>query len=283
MPESQYVGAPHARGFTSWHAGSPENLDDFFSWLRVDDDAVTTETVYATTAQVSAATSWWASATDPKFLQVSLNSPHGPYHFPPPEQLGGFISNASNQNRRKYESEIRSADWALGQLLTAVGPETIVALCGDNGTPGNALAPGQVSGKVKSTCYEGGVRVPLAIRSGYTPGSSDRLVHLVDVPATLLTMAGLQVPATWDGRSLVGPARATCLSEAELGDGGDHAHVRAAISKTHKLMRTTPDGGPDGPELLFDLVNDPTEEVPLDLDDPANAAALAQLRAVLYG
>ena len=276
---SEFIGAPQVRGFNDWLAGSPENLDDFFDWLRVDNEAETQETVYATAAQVDAALGWWASAGDsiPRFMQVSLNSPHGPYHFPPADELGGFVSAAATQNRKKYESEIRSADWAFGQLLAAVGPSTVVCVVGDNGTPVNARAPGQDPSHLKATCYEGGIRVPMAIRSGYPAGATDRLVHVVDIPATLLTLAGCAVPGGWDGMSLTGPARTTCLSEAQLGLSGNNAWVRAAMTKRYKLLRTN-----DEPEEFYDLLLDPNELTKLPLTDAAHAATLATLRGVLY-
>lgn len=274
--EMQYLGAPQARGFDHWRAGAPENLDDFNWWQRVDDDAVTTETRYATAEQLASALAWWNATSSPKFLQVSLSAPHGPYHFPPADELGGFVSAAISANRRKYESEIRSADWAFGQLLEAISPSTIVCAVGDNGTPANTPAPGQNSAHLKSTCYEGGIRVPMAIKSGYPAGTTDRLVHVVDIPATLLTLAGVAVPLDWDGQSLTGPARTTCLAEAQLGDGGGNEIVRAAMTKRYKLIHNQ-----GLAEELYDLQLDPNETTKLSLTDPKYADVLALLRGVL--
>jgi arylsulfatase A-like enzyme len=281
-PLNQYIGAPKARGFDRWIAGTPENLDDFFSWPRVDENGgscLTTETEYATSAQLSAAQAWWEVTPGARFLEVCFSAPHGPYHFPPPEQLGGFESTSQSVLRQKYECEIRSVDWAFGNLLATVGQDTIVVVVGDNGTPGNVKAPGQNPNRLKSTCYEGGIRVPLAIRHpSYPAGSTDRLVHIVDIPATLLWAAGIPKPTDWDGISLSMAPRTTCLSEAELGDGGNHDHVRAAMTRTHKLLRTN-----EAPEELYDLIADPAELAPLNLNDPKNSAIIYELREVLYG
>ena len=279
-----YDGAPFARGFSSWLAGTPDNVDDFYAWPRVDQIGdqpieLTNETTYATAAHVVAAADWWESHEgNPRFMQVSLNAPHGPYHFPPADELGGFVSTASSLNRRMYESEIRSADWAINELVTTVGPDTVVVVVGDNGTPNNARAPGQQANKVKATCYEGGVRVPLAIRSpSYQAGMSDRLCHIVDIPATLMVAAGLAVPPDWDGRSLTLTARPTALSEAQDGASGGGHLVRAAMTGRYKLLRTD-----DDPEEFYDLQLDPSElsPVPPQQQDPS---ILAALRGILYG
>lgn len=277
-PSTLYIDAPNARGFNHWIAGTPENIDDFNSWPRVDDETQSTSTEYVTQAQVTAALGWWAATSSPKFMQVSLTAPHGPYNFPPADELGGFTSGATTLNRRKYESEIRSADWAFGQLLAAVDSNTVVVVVGDNGTPDNVPAPGQDPNRLKSTCYEGGIRVPLAIRSGYPAGTTDRLVHIVDIPATILTLAGCAVPSDWDGETLTGPARSTCLAEAQLGLGGSSAIVRAAMTKRYKLIHNEGQA-----EELYDLQVDPTELTKLSLTDPKNAAILATLRSVLSG
>jgi arylsulfatase A-like enzyme len=278
--DTAYIGAPQARGFDRWLAGTPENVDDFSNWPRVDDETLTQSTEYVTAAQVAAALDWIASTAGPKFIQVSLTAPHGPYNFPPADELGGFTSSATSLNRQKYECEIRSADWAFGQLLAALPAGTIVAVVGDNGTPENARAPGQQIGKLKATCYEGGIRVPLAIKSQYPAGTTDRLVHIADIPATLLALAGVSVPNDWDGKSLIGPPRASCLSEATLGLSDNFDLVRAAmiVSPHHyKLLRKN-----DDPEELYNLDSDPGELTKLSLTDPANAAVLATLRAILY-
>jgi arylsulfatase A len=281
---SLYVGAPQARGFQSWVAGTPDNIDDFYSWPRVDDEgagvALTTETQYATAAQLAAAQGWWETAdSSPRFMQVSFSAPHGPYNFPPTNELNGFVSTAHALNRQKYESEIRSVDWAFGELLATVGSDAVVVCVGDNGTPNNARAPGQQANKVKATCYEGGIRVPLAVRSPkYPSGTSDRLCHIVDIPATLLVAAGITVPSGWDGRSLTLSARTTALSEAQDGASGGGHLVRAAMTSQYKLLRTDSD-----PEELYNLLTDPTEVAPLSLTAPANASILATLREVLDG
>ena len=269
----QYLGAPEVRGFGWWLAGTPSNVDNYWNWLRVDDDVTSQETNYLTIEQVESAIAWWSATSGPKFMQVSLNAPHGPYHFPPSELLGGFTSSAITQNRQKYECQIRSADWAFSEILSAIGSDTVVIVVGDNGTPQNTPGTSQAGLSLKGTCYEGGIRVPLAIRSQFGGGVSDRLVHVVDIPGSILSVAGIQRPQSWDASTLYGPARTACLSEA-MNDG---VLWRAAMTKRYKLLRRD-----SAPEELYDLQVDPTEQNKLDLNDPLYASTLQTLRGVLY-
>lgn len=268
-----YLGAPESRGFDWWLAGTPDNPESYTNWTRVDGDEITQETAYLTTEQVATATAWWGATSGPKFMQVSMSAPHGPYHFPPSDLLGGFVSTAVTQNRKKYESMVRSADWAFGQILAAVGPDTVVVATADNGSPPNAH-PDLPHHDWKGTTYEGGIRVPLAIRSQFGGGTSDRLVHLVDLPGSILSLVGADIPADWDSSSLYTPARETCISEAFANSTGEL--WSAAMTKRYKLVRPHV-----GPEELYDLNLDQYEQLPLDKDDPFYASTLATLRAAL--
>jgi len=276
-----YLGAPQMRGYQDVRAMAATNLRNWVPpWERVDDFLISADPVYATISQTQAAIDWWALAAAPRFLEVSLSAPHPPPHVPPPELLGGYEPDPSLPPARKqYEKQVRSADWALGQILSVVGSETVVVLCSDNGAP--FPPPGAPPGHGKATCYEFGVRVPLSIRSHFAPGPTNRLVHLVDVPATILALAGLPVPIGWDGKSLLGAERQSCLSEAVMDQDGHEVWDRAAMTKTHKLRQVNDVGDPDGAEELYDLVADPNELAPLDVMDPAYASILATLRAVL--
>lgn len=78
----------------------------------------------------------------------------------------------------------------------------------------------------KRSAYEGGIASPLiawwpeGIRTG--GAVSDELVHLTDLPATLLDLAGVEYPVAWQGRSL---APAAGLSLAPLWrDGKREGH-----------------------------------------------------------
>jgi len=68
----------------------------------------------------------------------------------------------------------------------------------------------------KGSYFEGGLRVPMVISGGYLTDSyrntkDDRLAHLVDIPATMIDLAGLAIPENFDGISLLGSGKRDVL------------------------------------------------------------------------
>ncbi|MBN1491979.1 MAG: sulfatase [Phycisphaerae bacterium] len=105
-----------------------------------------------------------------------------------------------------YYFEIEWFDRHLGQMITLLEEageleNTIIAVTSDNGMP---------FPRAKSTLYDHGVRMPLAICWGrqVKPGRVvDDLVSLTDLAPTFLEAAGLPVPAEMTGRSLLSVLR----------------------------------------------------------------------------
>ena len=273
-----FLGAPQARGYGDWVAGAPTNLGSWTApWERVDGMTISSEPRYATIAQTEAAIAWWAATSSPKMMEVALSEPHPPMTKPPLELLDGYEPDPTlPPGRKNYEYKIRAADHALGQILAAVSPETIFILTSDNGAA--ILPPPAPAGHGKGTTYEYGVRVPLSIRSWFPTGPSNRLVHVADIAPTILSLAGIDAPDIWDGKTLLGPEREFCLSEALMNDSGANVWDRAAISKTHKLRRVN-----DGPEEFYRLTTDPIELSALDVASVAgeDLDELIELRGVL--
>ena len=97
---------------------------------------------------------------------------------------------------------------ALAELEAAgLAEDTIVFYFADNG----GVLP-----RSKRFLYHNGTHVPLIIRfpekwRHLAPAASgtalDELVSLLDLPPTLMSLAGLPVPAQFEGRALTGPAR----------------------------------------------------------------------------
>ncbi len=137
----------------------------------------------------------------------------------------------------------------------------------------------------KSLFYQGSVNVPMILlgRPCDTEigigAEDDRLVTLADVMPTLLSLAGLEVPDTTDGRPMIGPdPRPMVYGEFGTNDGA----TRMVRDARFKLIYY-----PVGNVLqLFDLDADPTESRDL-ATAPEHAETLAQLTdlliAELYG
>jgi arylsulfatase A-like enzyme len=166
-----------------------------------------------------------------------------------------------------YYKAVSYLDELTGRVLKALEKQglahnTIVVFLGDNGLMTGSRG---VNGKVVP--WEESVRVPLII---YAPkfaamkGSSDVPVSSLDLPATMLLMAGIALPKNWVGRDL-GPVLA----------GNKNHGINYAISEwtdtesqfrhyTHRLIRTPQYklirwDKPDKPDELYDLISDPHE------------------------
>jgi len=102
-----------------------------------------------------------------------------------------------------YLGEVQAFDKGVEYLveeLKRLGEyeNTIIVLTGDNGIPGFSRG--------KCNLYDFGVHAPLIIRWGdirYTNRKLDDFVSLIDLAPTFLEAAGITVPVTMDGKSLV--------------------------------------------------------------------------------
>lgn len=315
-PGAFWVGAPKVRGYENWTAGAPQNIGNTFglgsagtynSWCRQDNLVNSVSTTYATIAQVQQAAARWYAMPKPRYLHVCISAPHAPFHTPPAELLEGYAYtpdppgvHAINDNER-YQQMIRSADWALGQLLSMQGvADALVIVCSDNGKPDGAAASTDDPNRLKGTAYDLGARVPLAIRgpsSMVQPGTDSRLVHLVDLPGTILKRVGLAIPSGWDSVDILANAgtaalRTSALIEATDTDGhkdqGAVGFGTGVVSSGYKLVRhALLAGGGANPggiaaDELYNLTTDPGELTPLALGG-GNAAITAELRAVIDG
>ncbi|MBZ0304163.1 MAG: sulfatase [Anaerolineae bacterium] len=170
-----------------------------------------------------------------------------------------------------YDIGIRYADDWIGRLLGALEQagildETILIVSADHGeNQGELNVWGDHQTADTITC-----RVPLIVRwPGLTDtGSVDRALHYhYDWAATLLELAGGQVPANWDGQPFTEAFRARKDSgrpyvvtsqgawAVQRGVRFDHdGHAYLALRTYHdghKMM---------DPLMLFDLTNDPHEQ-----------------------
>jgi arylsulfatase A-like enzyme len=100
----------------------------------------------------------------PLFLYVAFNAPHAPVQAP--DDLIAKYAHIADPRRRVYWAAVDSMDRAIGRILDAlerekVGQDTIVLFYSDNGGSGRNNQPLRDG---KMSAYEGGIRVPAAIR-----------------------------------------------------------------------------------------------------------------------
>ena len=174
-------------------------VPDYFAWTKITNNVSQSITTYATTETINDAITWiGAQGTSPWFAWVALNAPHTPFHQPPLELHSYDAAPATNRNY--YEAMCEAMDTEVGRLLATVDlAETTVIFIGDNGTPSNVIQAPFTSAHSKGTLYDGGTHVPLII-AGKGVIAPDRTssvpVHCVDLYATILELAGIDIAAT---------------------------------------------------------------------------------------
>ncbi|MFB3787258.1 MAG: sulfatase-like hydrolase/transferase [bacterium] len=159
-----------------------------------------------------------------------------PYHPDTPE---------IRQNWAQYYDQVEEMDQEVGKILDqlekdGLAEDTIVFYYADNGG---------VLCRSKRFLYDTGTRIPMIIRfpekyrhlAPGKPGSrTDRLVSFVDLAPTLLSLAGIEIPAYMEGQAFLGsrqppPRRYVYLFRGRMDERIDM--MRAVRDKQYKYIR----------------------------------------------
>jgi len=223
---------------------------------------------------------------EPFFLTISYIEPHHQNHrddYPAPdgyaERYAGrwmppdlaALGGSAHQHIAGYFGMVKRLDEALGRILDALKSlglleNTVVAYTSDHGNHFKTR-----NAEYKRACQDSCIRVPMAWQGpGFWGGGRiQKLVSLVDLPATLLDAAGIPLPAEFQGNSILPLVRHETvewpdevyleISESQVG--------RAVRTRRWKYSVTAPglDGGAVAgsdryvEDFLYDLQADPYE------------------------
>ena len=254
----------------------------------------------------------------PFFVFLHLYDPH--WHYDPPDwarqlfetsyagNLTGLWQDFSRRERSSlsaadlahllalYDGEIRYADTEVGRVLDHLGARgldrsTLVVITSDHGE--EFLDHG--SWEHQKTLYDEVVRVPLVMHGpGLAARRARAQVSLLDVAPTILAWAGVSVPPSVGGRSLLaaagsaGPAPSGSDREAygETDQTVDATHklfLRGGASRWKAILSLSADAAETRGEEWYDLASDPAERrsiapVPA-VADPIRRRALERWRA----
>ncbi len=196
-----------------------------------------------------------------------------------------------------YDADIRRMDVVIGELLEEVapapggGPEPVIIITADHGEEflehGRWLHGAGLHYEV--------AEIPLMVKfPGCAPAAIEGPVNLVDVPRTLVSLAGGEPPRDWEGLDLTPCAKTgSALPRRELLLEGYHELFEPAVEegiKTGIELNALVAGGyyylrdvDAEAEYLYDRRRDPRQENNLALDDnPEDAEeALARCRDAL--
>ncbi len=245
---------------------------------------------------------------DPFFLFISYIEPHHQNHrddYPAPtgyeedyasaprppdlQALGG----SSPQHWPGYCGMIKRLDEALGRLIDSLRSlgqldNTVILFTSDHGNHFKTR-----NSEYKRSCHDASIRTPAAISGpGFIGGGEIKeLVSLIDLPATLLDAAGIDVPSEMEGRSILPLVQRTSK------EWRDDMFVQISEAQTGRALRThrwkysvrSLETGKDGQPILasnaatytedclYDLLADPWELTNL-IGGDAYAEVTADLR-----
>jgi len=263
-------------------------------------------TTFATVVQAADTIEWInarkaANPDKPWFVYLAFNEAHSPMHVPNADTLDttsynevigcggtpGTANKGSCNNKQLTRAMSNALDTVVGKVLDAVdaiGSDTYVIFIGDNGTDVSTTSPNSLdnmyittSGRGKGTVYESGARVAMAFRGpGIAAGTrKNEFVHVADLSATILTLAGLTPPATnrdsnnnvvdSDSKSLTPMLFGSASSVRDPNEGylltetSYNGNKVGARNATYKVVCPTNTSNC----TFYNLVDDPLEEYPL--------------------
>ncbi|WP_293862802.1 sulfatase-like hydrolase/transferase [uncultured Alsobacter sp.] len=284
------VKAPERGGYQSWlGANLLEFSSDAYDCLLWDEENRRRKLPgYRVDALTDAAIRFVDThQQEPFFLFMSFLEPHHQNHldnYPPPRGRGldsghwvppdlVALQGTSPQHLPGYYGMVRRLDEAFGRLMDALISldlldNTIVLFTSDHGCHFKTR-----NGEYKRSCHESSVRVPTLITGpGFVGGGEVRhLFGTIDVAPTLIDAAGLEVPASMMGRSILPVVRDKTAPWRDdiLIQISESQTARAIRSARWKYSVTAPydeaaqDAASYREEYLYDLDNDPYELVNL--------------------
>lgn len=211
--------------------------------------------------------------------------------YPLPDDLT-FLKGDYKEMYPDYISAINRLDYNVGKLVAklkqqGIYEDTIIIYTSDHGCHFKTR-----NMEYKRSCHESSIHTPLIIKGGGFEGGKrdNRLVSLIDLPPTMLSMAGIKTPPNFKGYDLTKETddpetRRKCvfmqISESQCG--------RAV--RTDRFMYSVKDLNPTGylhenskvyfEDYLYDLKKDPIEKHNL-VKDPKYAHVRRELKYICF-
>ena len=204
----------------------------------------------------------------PEFLKTTMNRKRWYWRFDTPEKHQEMV--------KGYYRMISGVDNVLGRIQTALEMEgladnTVIILMGDNG-----YFLGERGYAGKWLMHEPSIRVPMIIYDPRQPDSKrgrilEEMVLNVDITPTLLSLAGVEIPESYQGEDLTGfnnglpeTWRSSIFCEHQLENNALLPKTECFRDDTWKLIRY--EARPDLVEL-YNHKQDPDETNNLALDE----------------
>jgi arylsulfatase A-like enzyme len=302
VPRDQFIARGEGRyGFSEWKVCEC-NHDYMHAYYYDEEDRRVEIEGYEPIAQTDLAIDFVRrNAGKPWGLVLSWSPPHDPYRLLParyleryegmdirlrpnvPERIMNTLTRLLSReqiidNCRGYYAHITALDEQFGRLLCALqesgqAQKTIVVYTSDHG---DMLGSQGLTNK--QLPYDESILVPLLVRwPGHTlVGVNNELIGLVDLPVSLLGLAGLRFPAAVDGDDLhalftdpraIGPQACYIFDLIPCHQAMDRggSEWRGLRTQRYTLARSASDGG----FALYDNEQDPYQMHNLIADSAA--------------
>ncbi|MEO1450344.1 MAG: sulfatase, partial [Bacteroidota bacterium] len=214
--------------------------------------------------------------TLPQFVREGFNRTRWHWRFDSPEKYQHSV--------KGYYRMIAGIDLEIGNIRRklkekGLADNTVIILMGDNGY---FLGERQLAGKW--LMYDNSIRVPLIIYDPRAKAHQDihEMALNVDVPATMLDLAHVEVPKSWHGKSLMplvhNPQALVNRDTILIEHLWEFEHIppsEGVRTKDWKYFRYVND---QSLEELYHLASDPQETQNL-AKNPAHQRTLDELRA----
>lgn len=242
------------------------------------------------------------AAEKPFFVWYAPFMPHTP-HTPPARLLEKYIEKGVQERIAKYYAMCEWFDETCGALLdhideSGISDNTLVVYVADNGWI--QTEKGNYAPRSKRSPNEFGTRTPIMFRwtGRIRPADRPELCSTIDFVPTVLAAAGAKGPHDFPGLNLLPQLesgekieRDTLFGESFAHDIADIENPQASllyrwVIRGHQKLLLTYDGAPGkmkyppqgGAPQLFDLKDDPSENVNLAVKNPNQ---VKELRALL--
>lgn len=210
--------------------------------------------------------------------------------YPLPADLT-FLKGDYKENYPDYISAINRLDYNVGRLVQklkdlGIYDDTIILYTSDHGCHFKTRNP-----EYKRSCHDSATHTPLIIKGGgFAPGKREkRLSSLIDLPPTLLSMAGLSVPKDYMGVDLTEQAanpeeKRDCvfmqISESQCGRAIRTDRFKYAVRSASPQGYTQHSAKVYFEDYLYDLEKDPCEKNNL-IKSPAYRHVREELKYLL--
>ena len=286
---SKEVDSPANFGVDYYAGFMGGGVGDYNSWELTINGHTQHQTSYITTKLTDLAIEWIDKQSEqeaseshemqhlqdkPWFCWLAYSSPHTPLHRPPTymHTQGELPTNPDSIKANPlpyFLAMVESLDYEIGRLLREIAPwelkNTVIIFIGDNGTDRAVIQEPYSARHSKGTLYEGGIRVPMvASGAGVTRNGEhdNKLICSTDIFATIAELAGVTQPTYHDSFSFKPLLETSQKGERKFSFSEllsrKHGYCNTIRNQQYKLISIKTQG-----DMLFDLINDPAEEINL--------------------